>query len=82
MFPERCELSSLLHKGTPHFNVVLSNASERGTENQDLHRSDRKTIPDIFNVYINQRDSQILVNNLYFSLNGSTCFGLSLVRNM
>ena len=35
-----------------------------------------------FNVYINQRDAQILVNNIYFfSLNGSTYFGLSLVHH-
>ena len=27
------------------------------------------------------RDAQILVNNLYFSLDGSTCFGLSLVHH-
>ena len=33
------------------------------------------------NVYINIRDAQIIVNNLYFSLNGSTCFGLSLVHH-
>ena len=31
------------------------------------------------NVYINQRDAQILVNNLYFFVIGSTYFGLSLV---
>ena len=34
------------------------------------------------NVYINQRDAQILVNSLsFFSLNGSTCFRLSLVHH-
>ena len=33
------------------------------------------------NVYINQRDAQILTNSLYFSLNSSTCFGLSLVHH-
>jgi hypothetical protein len=32
------------------------------------------------NGYINQRDAQNLVNSLYFSLDGSTCFGLSLVH--
>ena len=32
--------------------------------------------------YINQRDAQILVNGLYFfSLNGSACFGLSLIHH-
>ena len=47
-------------------------------------------IVQLCNVYINQQDAQILVNNLYFFVkslymfrtNGSTCFGLSLVRNM
>ena len=34
-----------------------------------------------YNVCINQRDAQILVNSLYFSLDGSTCFGLSLVHH-
>ena len=32
-------------------------------------------------VYINQRDAQILTNNIYFSLFGSTCFGLSPVHH-
>ena len=33
------------------------------------------------NVYTNQRDAQIILNSLYFSLDGSTCFGLSLVHH-
>ena len=33
------------------------------------------------NVYINQRDVQILANSLYFSLDGPTCSGLSLVHH-
>jgi hypothetical protein len=32
-------------------------------------------------VYINKIDAQILANSLYFSLDGSTCFGLSLVHH-
>jgi hypothetical protein len=47
VFPGRFEPSSLLQKGTPHFNV-LPNALERGTENQRLQRSDRKTNTYIF----------------------------------
>ena len=27
------------------------------------------------NVWINQQDAQILINDIYFSLFGSTCFG-------
>jgi hypothetical protein len=37
--------------------------------------------PSLVNVYINQRDAQILVNSLYFSLDGSIRFGLSLVHH-
>ena len=33
-------------------------------------------------MYINQGDAQILVNNLYFSLIGSTCFGPLLVHHV
>ena len=34
-----------------------------------------------FNVYINQRDATLLMNDLYFPLFGSTCFGLSPVHH-
>ena len=34
-----------------------------------------------YNVYINQRDAQILVDSLYFFVKCSTCFGLSLVHH-
>ena len=35
----------------------------------------------INNVYINQRDATLLMNDLYYSLFGSTCFGLSPVHH-
>ena len=35
----------------------------------------------LFNVLINQRDAALLMNDLYYSLFGSTCFGLSPVHH-
>ena len=34
-----------------------------------------------FNVFINQRDAALLMNDLYYPLIGSTCFGLSPVHH-
>ena len=34
-----------------------------------------------FSVWINQRDATLVMNDLYFSLFGSTCFGLSPVHH-